>query len=166
MADNAELQRAFFDWLAEAQPRLTAPVHIRRSTPEFTEFDFGSASSVLIGSLTTCGDLIIAAEWQGECWDFLFSEEVRLKRTPNGTLCSICEQQGQRRLFPTSEALWRDHLFLPLETWIKTKLAVAEAVALYQTPKGGARWARLILPNDPDVSSSAFLEPLRNSRTR
>jgi hypothetical protein len=137
------------------------PVHVRRSNPEITEFDFGSTSPVLVGSLITLGDLVVAAEWQGECWDFLFSEEVRAENTPNGVLCSLCEQQGQRRLFPTSEALWRDHLFLPLETWIRTKLAVADAVALYRTSNGGARWARLIL-HDTAVGSAAFLVPIRH----
>jgi hypothetical protein len=75
---NAALQRAFLDWSAEARSRLTVPAYIRRSTPTSTDFDFGSANPFFVGSLTARGDLVVAAEWQGECWDFLFSEEVRL----------------------------------------------------------------------------------------
>ena len=58
--------------------------------------------------------------------------------------CSLCEQEGKHRIFPTLEALWLDHLFRPLEDWINTKLGAAWAVALYRTDGGGATWARLV----------------------
>jgi hypothetical protein len=163
-SDNAALQGAFLDWLADARPRLLISVHVRHSTPEVIEFGFEGADSVLVGSLIARGDLVVAADWQGDCWDFLLSEEVRPQQVKEGIVCSICEREGRHRIFPTMQALWRDHLFLPLENWINTKVAIAKAIALYQTPNGGARWARLISPSDRNIGSPTFWVDLPGRR--
>ena len=101
------------------------------------------------GFAATCGDLVISADWEGACWDFLFSEEVRPEKSHGGFVCAICERESKHRIFPTLEALWLDHLFRPLEDWINTKLAVAQAVALYRTDHGGSTWARLVSASEP-----------------
>jgi hypothetical protein len=159
-----DLQRAFLAWLDEARPRLAVAIHIRPSTSEMLEFSFALAGAVLAGALTTGGDLAVTAEWEGECWDFLFSEEVRPQTTPDGFVCSLCETQGKHRIFPNIEALWHDHLFDPFEQWINTKLAVARAVALYRTDNGGATWARLVSACDP-TGSPTIMVPRNVSTT-
>jgi hypothetical protein len=123
------------------------------------EFTFALANPVLIGSLATCGDLVISAEWEGECWDFLLSEEVRPALSQEGFVCSLCEQEGKHRIFPTLEALWLDHLFRPLEVWINTKLDAAWAVALYRRDGGGATWARLVSAGE-SLDSPTYVVPL------
>ena len=72
------------------------------------------------------------------------SEEVRPEKSHGGFVCAICERESKHRIFPTLEVLWLDHLFRPLEDCINTKLAVAQAVALYRTDHGGSTWARLV----------------------
>ena len=153
------LQHAFLAWFEEARSRLAIAIRIGRSTPEVTEFTFALANPVLIGSLATCGDLVISAEWEGECWDFLLSEAVRPALSQEGFVCSLCEREGKHRTFPALEALWLDHLFRPLEDWINTKLAVAQAVALYRTDHGGATWARLVSAREP-LDSPTYVVPL------
>jgi hypothetical protein len=56
------LQHAFLAWLVEARSRLTVVIKVGCSTPDFTEFSFALANPVLVGSLATCGDLVISAE--------------------------------------------------------------------------------------------------------
>ena len=68
--------------------------------------------------------------------------------TSTGYVCWICEAEGKHRAFPTIEALWRNHLFRPLEDWITTKLADAQAVALCRSDSGGTTWTRLVRAGD------------------
>ena len=154
------LQRAFRDWLDDAQPRLAVGIRIGYAGLDGIEFGFAVANPVLVGALITGGELVVAAEWEGECWDFLFCEEARPKETSTGYVCWICEAEGKHRTFPTIEALWRNHLFRPLEDWITTKLADAQAVALCRSDSGGTTWARLVRADD-QADSAEFLVPLR-----
>jgi hypothetical protein len=119
-----------------------------------TEFVFDVANPVLAGALLRHGDLVVSAEWEGECWDFLLSEEVRPEQTSDGFVCPLCASAGTHCTFPNLQALWCDHLFVPFEEWINSKLANAQAVALYRTH--GATWARLVSTDGP-VGSPAFL---------
>ena len=153
------LQHAFLAWLVEGRSRLAVAIKVGCSTPDVTEFGFASANPILAGSLATCGDLVISADWEGVCWDFLFSEEVRPEKSHGGFVCAICERESKHRIFPTLEALWLDHLFRPLEDWINTKLAVAQAVALYRTDHGGSTWARLVSAGEP-LDSPTYVVPL------
>ena len=59
------LQRAFLAWFEEAGSRLTVAIKVGCSTPDSRNFGFVLANPVLIGSLATCGDLVISAEWEG-----------------------------------------------------------------------------------------------------
>lgn len=152
-----DLQRAFLAWLDEARSRLAVGIHIERSTVEITEFTFELANHVLIGALMSHGDLVVSVEWKDECWDFLFSEEVRPQKTTEGIVCSVCEAEGKHRIFPSIDALWQDHLFDPFEEWINTKLGSAQAVALYRTDNDGTTWARLIQTGDPTGSPTVLV---------
>ena len=100
-----DLQTAFLAWLDEARPRLAVAIDIQRSTPEVIEFSFEVVNPVLVGALTGRGDLGVSVEWEGECWDFLLSLEVRPRKTAGGFVCSFCEPEGKHRIFPNVEAL-------------------------------------------------------------
>jgi hypothetical protein len=157
--NGTDLHQAFRAWLDEARPRLAVGINIQSSTADVTEFSFDVANPVLTGALTARGDLTVSAEWKGDCWDFLLSEEARPKQTPAGIVCSICESEGKHRVFASVDALCHDHLFDPFETWINTKLAVAQSVALYRASDGGSTWARLLQDGD-QVGTPTFLVSL------
>ena len=93
------LQHAFLAWLVEGRSRLAVAIKVGCSTPDVTEFGFASTSPILAGSLATCGDLVISADWEGACWDFLFSEEVRPEKSHGGFVCAICEQRANIAFF-------------------------------------------------------------------
>ena len=155
-----DLQAAFLAWLDDVRPRLAVAIDIQRSTPEVTEFSFELANPVLDGALTGRGDLVVSVEWVGECWDFLFSAEVRPRKTAGGFVCSLCEPEGKHRVFPNVEALYHDHIFRPFEEWVNTKLTVAQALALYRTDDAGATWARLVSAGG-QTGSAIFLVSLK-----
>jgi hypothetical protein len=101
--DNSYLQRAFLGWLEEAQVRLPMPIHIRRVTPEIIEFNLFSADSVLVGPLISRGDLVVAAEWQGECWDFLLPRKFGWSRRRMDFNVQYASKRGNIALFEPPE---------------------------------------------------------------
>ena len=102
------IQRAFLAWLEEARPRLGREVWVQRRTRRAVEFVFDVGPPALHGWLN--GFEITVAVTFGECfWDLIFDEYALPTRAPGGFVCRGCEPAA-RTLFPTREALWRDHL--------------------------------------------------------
>jgi hypothetical protein len=90
----------------------------------------------------------------------LLSEEARPQAVADGFVCSLCEREGKHCVFQSLEALWQHHLFRPLEEWINTKLANAQAVALFRMDSDDSTRAKLI-PAGKDASRPTLLVPLK-----
>jgi hypothetical protein len=102
----------------------------------------------------------IAAMLDDECWDFLFDEDVVLESDAVAWYCSLCAP-SDRRLFPSAEALWVDHLFDPLRRWIDKQLRPATALEFHRVE--GATWARLMTLSEASKTATSviFLSPHR-----
>lgn len=98
--------------------------------------------------------LSVAAEHDGECWDFLLDLDV-LPAPVNGGgyQCRSCPADD-RLTFPNLDALWADHLFQPLAEWVQEKLLPARALAFFR--HGGATWARLVQKTD-DIDGASIV---------
>jgi hypothetical protein len=59
-------------------------------------------------------------------------------------------------VYPSREALWRDHLFEPFLDWCNGVLANAQWLALHRTTGGGATWAKLIDDSEVEEKAHAF----------
>jgi hypothetical protein len=128
-------------------------------------------SAALINS-----EINVTVEWQGECWDFLLSLDVLPKQTAGGYVCGHCltampsdsrsaaTKPEERTIFPSLEALWRDHLFEPFLKWVNEKLATADAVGLYGSPSCGWTHAELISNHDARRTKPDIRIPLRVSQ--
>ena len=134
------VQRAFRDWLAERSPHLPVEIVVGNLTDTAQEFAFAGWPE-LECSVTDRG-LDVAAMKDGECWDVLLSLDVVPVQRGSEWVCSICEAEGRTKWFATPEALWRDHLFEPLEEWVVERLAPAEQVRFHRIGCGST-WARL-----------------------
>ena len=96
------------------------------------------------GALQGCAHragISIAAMRDGECWDFLFDEDVVAETGAEGWFCSLCPPRD-RPHFLTIETLWVAHLFEPLREWIDAKLRPAAVLEFCN--EGGATSARLV----------------------
>ncbi len=146
-------------WLDEARSRLRVGINIDASSADGVEFSFDVRNVVLrgwVGGDGRHGEIAVEADWAGQSWDFLLNLEASISAAPSGFLCMLCEPDAHR-VFPTMEALWRDHLFDPFEEWVNTKLAPARAVALFRLDGShGTTWVRLI-PKGEAANSAAFL---------
>lgn len=125
--------RAFRQWLDINRPRFAHPVELHEKPGIWAEFSFAGIHPAISGSLTESG-LCVSAEYQGECWDLLFDNDAYPKKVPEGYVCRECLPE-YKKLFVSREALWADHLFEALLTWVNEKLAPAQWLVLEGTPQ-------------------------------
>ena len=136
----SRFQRVFLAWLDESRERLAVPVTVSRRTRDRLDLTFGDAAPMLEASVSAW-EVIVSAEWEGDCVDLVFEVDVGPQRVPGGYVCDRCEPE-KREVFPTREALWRDHLFEPFVQWVNQELAPARFVGVWRS--GGMTAARLL----------------------
>jgi len=128
--------RAFRDWLDLNRSRFTHPVELHDNPGGWATFSFFGIHRALSGGLTESG-LCVSATYQGDCWDFLFDEDAYPRKVPGGYECREC-LPAHKKLFASRAALWHDHLFEPLLTWVNEELACATWLVLEATGDGSS----------------------------
>jgi hypothetical protein len=88
-------------------------------------------------------DIWISVDWQGENWDYLDCFDFCPKAVLGGYVCHMCYPEAQK-LYPSCEALWRDHTFEPFLEWVNGKLVKAKWIGLYATEDRGCTWGKLL----------------------
>jgi hypothetical protein len=153
------IELSLLEWLKDAQS--TATTRGRRGVePGHIEFSFEGINSalgtVLIFDETDAFvELDVFVDYEGQNWDLILELQCEPVGVAGGYVCDMCEPED-RNVFPTREALWRDHLFEPFLEWINEKLAKADVIGLYGAP-GRMTSARLLrssaIPKDdpPDI---------------
>ena len=136
------MQQAFLYWLRERRPPLPINIIVGDQTAEKVEFTFAGWPE--LECWVTESGLDIAAMKDGGCWDLLVSLDVVPVAHSHEWGCEICDKEGRSTRFQSRDALWRDHLFEPLEQWIMGKLAGATRIEFHQLAGKGATWANLV----------------------
>lgn len=156
-ASPAALKSSFRQWLIEAQTTLLIPIVITAEMLDYIEFAFVGCSPTLtgwIGDRNGSGEMLIEAKyndiWDGLCW----LDGVCPVRRPGGWVCATCESEGHPVLFKAADAIWRDHLFDRLRTWVNETLAPATHIAFHNND--GAQWVTL-----RQVEHAAYILPVR-----
>jgi hypothetical protein len=124
--------RAFYAWLDLNRSRFSHSVGLHKKAGHWAEYSFAGIHPAITGSLTESG-LCVSAKYQGECWDVLFDVDAYPKKVPAGYVCRECMPE-HKKVFVSREALWADHLFETLLTWVNEKLARAQWLVLQATP--------------------------------
>ena len=114
--------------------------------------------SIELESHPTClvirgGDynLSVWVKWQGECWDALLDLDVYPQHIEGGIRCRLCE--GTKVVWPDIHALWADHFFEPLLTWVNDRYSKATALLLYGEPGMSTSAALQFGPLCPEQTS-------------
>ncbi len=158
------IQRDFVAWLDANQSAFAVPVRLGQRTRTHWQLRFGGitphVSAVLIGNGTQ-NELVVAAEWQGECWDLFAAFEASPYRAETAYFCALCEETG-RQAFGSRVELWLDHLFVPFLDWVNRKLAPANWLVLHD--HGGATSAALSVERPADLAGQIIV-PLRAERS-
>ncbi len=94
-----------------------------------------------IGANLSRYDIDVWVEWDGDCWDLVFSEWVSVAGRRGAYVCEACPAEAHT-IFASREALWREHLFEAFLSWINNTLATASVLALYQWH--GGTWVKLL----------------------
>lgn len=140
------IQRAFVRWFIENYTRFMVPVRLTKISGKGVEIHFQGYPDCLSAGLSR-NELGVYVEWQGEGWDCLIDLEANPIHTRGGYQCKSCvnENDEQAMVFPSREALWKDHLFEPFLKWVNEQLAPACWLRISSIGDGGTTWAELIL---------------------
>ena len=148
MAQHRPFTDAFSEWLAAATD-LHDIMAFECKNRDAVEIIFLTGGDSLHGYAHPFG-ISIAAIKDGECWDFLFDEDLVVERDAGGWFCSLCSVDEQPR-FLTVDALWQAHLFDRLQAWVEEKLRPAMMLEFHQLT--GVTWAHLA--NQPSDGATA-----------
>lgn len=157
---RSPLQRAFMAWLEANRSAFKVPVRLGKRTEKCWDIHFDGIASAVSAALVgngTQNELVIAAEWRGECWDLFVSFEASPYREGMFHFCALCDE-GKRQAFDSPEELWIDHLFIPFLDWVNQRLAPARWLVLYGD--GGFTSAELAVDR-PEREDGQIILPLR-----
>ena len=159
MGVRPRIQRCFLGWLKEVEPRLDLPLRQICRTDQALVLGFKGVTPALSITLSRY-DPNVWVNWRGTCWDAIFSEYVSAQRTPEGCLCAACPGD-MRKLWPSREVLWREHLFEPFLKWVNGTLAHSEMLAMYGE-ESGRTWAFLRSTEQLEhLAEAQFVVPVR-----
>jgi hypothetical protein len=133
------IQRAFVQWFRENRYRFNVSVRLGKISRSGIELNFPNHSKCLSAWLSGSG-LEVFVDWQGLSWDRLISMDCMPVPVPGGYRCAWCLEFVSVR--PSREALWREHLFEPLMSWVNDQIAPASHLLLFGRA-GDATWAEL-----------------------
>lgn len=148
------IQRAFVRWLNENQHCFMVPTRISKINAKGVELYFHNYPECLSVWLTS-NELSVHVEWQENYWDCLIDLDASPFHTLGGYQCKRCVHEGGKQVmvFPSREALWKDHLFEPFLKWVNEKLAPARWLQLSVIGDYGFTWAQLL--QDETASSDS-----------
>ena len=152
------IQRAFYRWFDESSRRFAIPLTIHRRTKRWMVMTLRNDWPIPVTLLRD--EIHVAIDWEDYFWDLLYCNDmVTPRRVPGGYVCAHCRPEAQK-LYPSREALWRDHLFEPFLEWVNEKLAKSTAIGLFGE-RDHMTWARLI-PVDPTRGEPLYRIPVHN----
>lgn len=133
----ASIENEFHHWLKNEGAALGNLLGQAEGESPATEYHFINVTP-MISLMLKETEATVGATVDGEVWDFLLCEECAPLQTPDGWVCKLCNPS---ETFSTLSALWRDHLFEPLQTWALTKLVNSNFLLLAKS--GGCTYAEL-----------------------
>lgn len=144
---------AFNAWFASVADLHDVMTFERSANGDAVEIWFLIGGGALHGHAHPVG-ISIAAIKDGECWDFLFDEDLTATRDAGGWFCSLCPEDDRPSL-PTIDALWKAHLFDRLQAWVGEKLRPATVLEFHRAD--GATWAHLTTEHSNTATETVTL---------
>ncbi len=128
------LHREFLKWLKLNRARFAIGIALGKRTDDVLEFSFVGINPAITGYLSTW-DVNVNVNFEDadfvdfRNWDTIFWVDQVAERVPDGYICTQCQPE-YKRVFPDRVALWTDHLFETLLTWVNEELAPAHWLIL------------------------------------
>jgi hypothetical protein len=137
---KAAVARAFKRWHRTHRHAIPFPLQAQSGESRVTVTLVGihPAINVYLDPKGLC----ISVNWDGENWDFLIWDDLVAVSNGIDWRCTECPNEGRDLRFASIEALWDDHLFDRLASWIRDELMPANYAALYKL-EGRATWVKL-----------------------
>jgi hypothetical protein len=126
------LHNSFCQWYAANEDRFAIKLELLKHAKSCLEIGFVSINRILVAHLVDNG-IRVSVVSQAKYWDTILDLDAIPKRVPAGYVCDLCLAED-RAVFPSLEALWRDHVFEPFLVWVNDELAKAEAISVSGIP--------------------------------
>jgi hypothetical protein len=123
------IHQCFTLWLAATAAAAFRPLLIAVCDSEALWFSFEGMTPIVAGFLSET-EITIHVDWEDDCWDLIYSEDIDVKSDGLGFFCGLCEDQDVIH-FPDVETLWRKHVFEPFLDWSCETLRTTSSLALY-----------------------------------
>lgn len=91
-----------------------------RTDRDAVDLEFPQTFGALEGHADAKG-LSVAAIMDGECWDFVYDDDLLTQRGDGGWVCGLCPE-GDRPSYTSPEVLWRHHLLDLFAAWCRNRL--------------------------------------------
>ena len=121
--------RRFDAWRAVHAARFPLALHATRDSDGEPCYAFVGCTDALSLQISDSG-LGVAVTWQGELIDYVLDLDVAPSRQDGGYICLLCEPPS-RTVFASLDALWTDHAFEPLLTWMHETLMPARLLGIW-----------------------------------
>jgi hypothetical protein len=132
------IQRAFLSWLDKNHHLFAIGVVVESRTDSSLIFSFEGINCAIRGLLNT-HELDVWVEWNGYCWDYIFSFDSAPMRTPDGFVCKLCRDYFLDKnpdkqfdaIYRSREEIWKKDIFEPFLEWVNSELAPAKFIGLF-----------------------------------
>ena len=153
------LPDAFIEWVEAENPLLAVPISVGKRTRAGIHFSFVGYPPEISGWIGG-SNLCVSGNHDDDCWDLIFDDDCVAEKSGDGFFCALCLPEAQK-VFPSKDALWREHVFERFGAWISTELATATGLVF--CAMGGATWAYLV-EDDVDQENIVRRVPLPATR--
>ncbi len=163
--------RAFQAWYCDNRQHFAMPLRLINRTDRRITLAVGTIPASVMTFSLVCH--VGRTPWLegaayffhgGECVDSLGWSDAYPVRQRNGVTCAECVQEGHETTFPNVDALWRDHIFEGLLSFVNNNLASLACIDVYQSD--GCSWIALrkkgmALPSGDDSTAPVATYPVR-----
>ncbi len=109
----------------------------------------------ILNLVTSDHGLSVFVVWESRkrktLWDFIVSLDAGYRRVSDGLVCTCCDRDEEKVVYPDLAALYTEHLFDPFLEWFRNRLVLSTHLCLGVIQ--GATWARPVDLGKDTVSS-------------
>ncbi len=154
---SGDMVTTFDEWIAANNSSLAIPLTMVARAPGSIRLTFDGIIEA-IEMIVVRGEIVVSVEHDGVCYDILADFECAPVKVAGGVVCGLCDSD-HRKVYPTDQALFVEHVFQPFAEWVETKLVPADAIGLGGSVEDGATWA--VLLSDVDHKGYKVIVRLR-----
>ena len=142
---------AFLSWLSENHGRFIVEPIVPELKEGSLKLSFQGVAPDITISIHGKGSIVVAVDYQGECWDLLTEFDVFPKRNSAGDY--YCDQclPGSIKYYRSRMELFKEHSFEPMLEWVNDHFRPDHWIMLFGK-KNRMTWAVIVKEEDMEAT--------------